>query len=53
MKKEDYSLEQWQGAVWSDAIKQSDVVSGMIEVNEHRGVCQKPNSVCLINKAER
>lgn len=29
--------------VWSDAIKQSDVISGMIEVSGYSGACQKTN----------
>ena len=44
MKQEGSSLEKWQVTVWSGAVKQSDVISGMIEVSENNGVCQKPNS---------
>ena len=40
MKQEGSSLEKWQVTVWSGAVKQSDVISGMIEVSENNGVME-------------
>lgn len=53
MKKDCSSLEKWQVTVCSGAIKQSDVISGMIEVSENNRVCQKTNSAYSIKQSRK